>query len=1285
MPINLKTTEITSFNATLSWDIVPGAASFIVAYWSAGNAATPVTVNVLTNKLILSGLLPYTKYEWKVKAVCSINPGSTELTSDWSLVSGFITLPVQTPVCKVPQGLVTTAISQTSAKLTWNKVDKSCGYIVVWFTSNTTSYKTVQTSDTIITIDGLLPNTYYIWKVQTLCCDPSINWKAVSDFSPVVYFKTPGVPTIPCNPPAEYKSSEITEYSAAIAWSPVENACSYYVIYYPVHDSLSYKVINTKDTKAILTGLLPNTYYRWKVKTICCTPSNVNYSYSDFGTLQTFKTLPVQQLICNVPVHPATSDVTQNSAIVKWNKVEHACSYMLIYYPLNSTTAYMVIPTKDTIVTIPNLLPNTYYQWKVKTICCVPGSNQQAESDFTAVQTFKTEVAPQTDCKAPVVLSSKEITLTSAVLSWNPVPNADTYLVEYWQTGFANTPSFAKTQDTVITISGLVPGKKYEWEVKTYCKSNTPGTLVSSDWSMVVSFTTLALPPNNCMAPKTLINDKVTINAASLKWNKVPGATTYIISYFPKSAITQIVMTYAKDTAITIGTLLPNTEYVWKVKTICCGPTPTTPCYESEFSLPQDFKTLPLPDTKCLAPINPVAVNITQNSVTLKWIHADNACYYYVYYTPEITMQPGYFIIKTKDTTVTLTNLIANMKYDWKVKTICCSSSNVVSESDFTEVQVFTTLTPVPQKCNAPTELASGNITQTSASLKWLPSDNSCFYLIVYSPVGSSADMVKYVKSTVPYVNIAGLLPNTQYEWKVKSYCCTSSGGFIGESEFSALQTFTTLQGQELKCNIPVNTVTTAIDQTSAILKWDSVPHACLYLVAIYPVTSATPVIKFIRTLAPYLKVDGLVPGTYYTWKVKTYCCNPYGSWMAESEFSPLQAFKTLPSTEIKCLPPKKFKTTDIAAFAAKLKWSGEKNAPAYFVYLWTDTLNFKYWTTKDTIFPLQGLKPATVYHWKVKSICFTSDNTKPNFSEFGPVQTFTTLAVPEIPCVPPADLVSGDVGSHKATVGWTASANAKYYLVYYKPKDNTKGFRYALTQNPKYLLSALLANTEYMWKVKSICSLSNMNAYKFSAFSPEAYFKTLPDTLLPDCKPPQHLVASDIRDSSAILGWDAVNNAKVYAIVYREALSTVIKYKTTPLPVFTLMDLKPLTKYIWKVASLCNSNSAYSFSKFSDTTSFVTNITGKKIGNNAKSISNFDINVYPNPTEGNLMINIISPSSLTKLVIYDIAGQKVYSEDVNGSSNVTKEVDMSSYPKGLYFIKASDDNSIVTKKIIVH
>ena len=69
--------------------------------------------------------------------------------------------------------------------------------------------------------------------------------------------------------------------------------------------------------------------------------------------------------------------------------------------------------------------------------------------------------------------------------------------------------------------------------------------------------------------------------------------------------------------------------------------------------------------------------------------------------------------------------------------------------------------------------------------------------------------------------------------------------------------------------------------------------------------------------------------------------------------------------------------------------------------------------------------------------------------------------------------------------------------------------------------------------------------------------------------------------------------------------------------------------------------------------------------------------NVFPNPNNGIFSIN--TTSNFDKIEIFNLVGQKIFTfnnEDLN-------HINLSKEPTGIYFVKVSFENSIITKRII--
>ncbi len=76
-------------------------------------------------------------------------------------------------------------------------------------------------------------------------------------------------------------------------------------------------------------------------------------------------------------------------------------------------------------------------------------------------------------------------------------------------------------------------------------------------------------------------------------------------------------------------------------------------------------------------------------------------------------------------------------------------------------------------------------------------------------------------------------------------------------------------------------------------------------------------------------------------------------------------------------------------------------------------------------------------------------------------------------------------------------------------------------------------------------------------------------------------------------------------------------------------------------------------------------------------------INVYPNPTRGDLFINNDGLVNLEKVTIYDVSGRLISQQDISNSSGL-KTVHLNGVSRGIYFVNIYSDRTFITKKIIL-
>jgi hypothetical protein len=75
-------------------------------------------------------------------------------------------------------------------------------------------------------------------------------------------------------------------------------------------------------------------------------------------------------------------------------------------------------------------------------------------------------------------------------------------------------------------------------------------------------------------------------------------------------------------------------------------------------------------------------------------------------------------------------------------------------------------------------------------------------------------------------------------------------------------------------------------------------------------------------------------------------------------------------------------------------------------------------------------------------------------------------------------------------------------------------------------------------------------------------------------------------------------------------------------------------------------------------------------------------VDVFPNPTDGLININVVNSFSENAMVlIYDNIGQLVYSENI--TMQFANQIDISTLPKGTYHMIVKSDDMLVNKRIV--
>ena len=243
-----------------------------------------------------------------------------------------------------------------------------------------------------------------------------------------------------CGKPTGLNLTNISTNTATINWiAPISSGSTTYVLEIdsltgnnPIVDTLSF---TTAEISYGLSALLPNTYYRWAIKTKC----GGDYSESVAGT---FITEPNIGSGCGNIFSSTTSSITTIGATLSWGTAASAIRYT-VQYRRSGTTAW----TSNTAFTngfnVTGLKPGTIYEWRVRAICNSGVGVWRNSANFTTSGT--------TACYSPEVINVNFLTDSSATISWKD-DGVSTYLLRYRLKSFINWTSVVGTSPTDMTI-----------------------------------------------------------------------------------------------------------------------------------------------------------------------------------------------------------------------------------------------------------------------------------------------------------------------------------------------------------------------------------------------------------------------------------------------------------------------------------------------------------------------------------------------------------------------------------------------------------------------------------------------------------------------------------------------------------------------------------------------------------------------------------------------------------------------------------------------------------------
>jgi Metallo-peptidase family M12B Reprolysin-like/Secretion system C-terminal sorting domain/Bacterial pre-peptidase C-terminal domain/Fibronectin type III domain len=298
-PSGLASSTITSSSATVSWTAVSGAASYAVEYklnsdvvWTSAASATTAT------SVSLTGLSASSLYDYRVSTNCGANGASGFTAAQFTTSAPF--------VCNAPTGLVASAITSSSATVSWTTVSGAANYAVEYKLNSATVWTSAAaaTTATSVSITGLSASSLYDYRVSTNC-----GANGASGFTAAQF--TTSAPFV-CNAPTGLVSSAISSSSATVRWTAVSGAVNY-TVEYKLNSATLWTIAAaaTTVTSVSITGLSASSLYDYRVSTNCGANGASGFTAAQFTTSAVG--------ICPGPLDVSTNGTVAGAATIPFN------------------------------------------------------------------------------------------------------------------------------------------------------------------------------------------------------------------------------------------------------------------------------------------------------------------------------------------------------------------------------------------------------------------------------------------------------------------------------------------------------------------------------------------------------------------------------------------------------------------------------------------------------------------------------------------------------------------------------------------------------------------------------------------------------------------------------------------------------------------------------------------------------------------------------------------------------------------------------------------------------
>ena len=642
-------------------------------------------------------------------------------------------------------------------------------------------------------------------------------------------------------------------------------------------------------------------------------------------------------------------------------------------------------------------------------------------------------------------------------------------------------------------------------------------------------------------------------------------------------------------------------------------------------------------------------------------------------------------------TTYTITGLLANRSYKFKVRARCSGDN-----SDWADWVFFNSTSGggtgsgggggSGATCAIPTGLAATS-SATGMSLSWT----------AVSGVGTyTVEVENENPNTTPYhieVNVTGttylptgLLANQTYKFKVRSKCGSDHSDWSAALQFVSGTSSGGGGGTGNACAIPAG-LSVAMASGSATLSWGAVAGAASYSIEVENASGNNQFYSFTTTTAnTTFLLTGLAANLNYKFKVRANCNSAHSDW------SPWLVFNSTSgsgSNGASCSVPTGL-TATVANGAVTLSWNAVSGALSYTIEVENSFGNNSLFHVETTVvggtYQPTGLLPNRNYKFKVRANCPGGHSAWANWHTFN--STSGSVSSTGL-CAAPTGL-GATVNGTSAVLSWTAAAGALSYRIEVEDGDNTPAFKVAVNvTGTTYTVTGLTAGGNYKFKVRTNCS------FLTSSWSSSFFFGGGGNGGGGNgggaCGIASGLGANALT-TSAVLTWSAVPGAVSYGIELEDASgnSPFIFQSATVLGLnYTATGLMAGVSYKFKVRANCASGHGdwSPFFVFQTTKLRPSGIDdrGDETTNKHFNTAKLSVSAWPVPLQQELNLRLSGLTvSTTHVRLYNLTGQLAASFNFEpGAETWEQSLELPALTQGVYLLQVENSGRSQFVKVV--